>query len=63
MNKKRSRSERGSRKMRQNLSRTKRRQSSNKKGALKGIHNNKTKIVKKRRIVQRGGGMMRTITL
>ena len=55
MNKKRSRSERGSRKMRQNLSKTKRRQSSNKKGALKGIHNNKTKIVKKRRIVQRGG--------
>ena len=55
MNKKRSRSEHGSRKMRKNLSKTKRRPRSNKKGALKGIRNNKTKIVKKRRIVQRGG--------
>ena len=56
MNKKRSRSEHKKRNSRQNLSKTKRRQSSNKKGALKGIHNNKTKVNKKRRIVQRGGG-------
>ena len=54
MNKKRSRSEHGSRKMRKNLSKTKRRPRSNKKGALKGIRNNKTKV-NKRRIVQRGG--------
>jgi hypothetical protein len=56
MNKKRSRSEHKKRNSRQNLSKTKRRQSSNKKGALKGIHNNKTKANKLRRIVQRGGG-------
>ena len=63
MNKKRSRSERGSRKMRQNLSKTKRRQSSNKKGALKGIRNNKTKANKLRRIVQRGGGNRHELNL
>ena len=53
MNKKRSRSEHKKRKSRENLSKTKRRQSSNKKGDLDGI-NNKTKV-NKRRIVQRGG--------
>lgn len=42
--------------MRYNLSKTKRRPRSNKKGALKGLRNNKTKVVKKRRIEQRGGG-------
>jgi hypothetical protein len=44
--------------MRYNLSKTKRRPRSNKKGALKGLHNNKTKVVKKRRIEQRGGGTL-----
>jgi len=43
-------------KMRQHVAKTKRRQHSNKKGALKGLRNNKTKVVKNRRIVQRGGG-------
>lgn len=42
--------------MRYNLSKTKRRPRSNKKGALNGLRNNKTKVVKKRRIEQRGGG-------
>lgn len=42
--------------MRYNLSKTKRRPRSNKKGALKGLRINKTKVVKKRRIEQRGGG-------
>jgi hypothetical protein len=42
--------------MRYNLSKTKRRPRSNKKGALKGLRNNKTKVVKKQRIEQRGGG-------